>query len=83
MSLKLSKPDYTVTQKVLCVKSRIKYFQLLVIDIINRVVRRNRLESHPGDCGLELLGDGELHEILAVGDHDVHLTGLARDNVHS
>ena len=58
-----------------------QYFHLLIIYIINRVVRRNSLKSLPANCGLELLGHGQFHEVLAVGDHDVHLTRLARDNV--
>ncbi len=68
---------YFIVNTQIVFKSKTKYLQLLVIDIINRVVSRNRLESCPGDCSLELLGDGKLHKIFAVGDHDVHLTGLA------
>ena len=35
----------------------------------------------PGDDRLELLGHGLLHKLVPARDHDVHLAGLAGDDV--
>ena len=45
------------------------------------MVDRSGLESRAGHCGHELLGHRHLHELLGAGDHDVHLAGLAGDDV--
>ena len=45
------------------------------------MVSWNCVESDTSHCGLELLGDGEPHKVLAIGNHKVHFARLARDDV--
>ena len=45
------------------------------------MVDRSGLQPRAGHRGHELLGHRHLHELLGAGDHDVHLAGLAGDDV--